>query len=112
QAVWLRVEQPAPASKQQKEPVEQDEKLDETFVGTIKSIHVENGYGFVECEETHARYDRDVFLHKSHFHNFKVGDAVRFKVTVEKGKPKCRELSAAVAAAKTSVAVAAADEGS
>ena len=36
-----------------------------TFVGVVKSANQSQGYGFIDCKETHAVYSRDVFLHKS-----------------------------------------------
>eukprot|EP00392_Amoebophrya_sp_AT5.2_P007937 g7956.t1 len=34
------------------------------FLGVIKSYSRQKGYGFVACEETHALYGRDVFMHQ------------------------------------------------
>jgi len=66
-----------------------------TYLGTVKSFNEENGYGFITCEQTKLRFQRDVFLHKSQRQDFKAGDKVSFKINVEKGQPKAHALQAA-----------------
>merc|ERR1719313_1897545 len=34
------------------------------FRGTIKSYFKEKGYGFIDCQQAHMSYGRDVFLYK------------------------------------------------
>jgi cold shock CspA family protein len=36
-----------------------------SFVGFVKAINSGSGTGFIECEETYAKFGRDVFLHKN-----------------------------------------------
>eukprot|EP00930_Biecheleria_cincta_P082372 TRINITY_DN72111_c0_g1_i1.p1 TRINITY_DN72111_c0_g1~~TRINITY_DN72111_c0_g1_i1.p1 ORF type:complete len:348 (-),score=64.90 TRINITY_DN72111_c0_g1_i1:12-1055(-) len=68
------------------------------YVGTIKSFREEKGYGFIACEQTHQRFNRDVFLHYSQLREFKVGDKVKFKICIDskqgdiEGKPKALAL--------------------
>lgn len=65
-----------------------------TYVGTIKWFHKENsvpaslrkkdaGCGFITCEETHKMFERDVWVYPSKLEGFKIGDTVRFKVSID-----------------------------
>jgi cold shock CspA family protein len=57
------------------------EVLDKTeYIGTVARYDGEKGFGFIECEETRAKYNRDVFIHKSALGNFEVGMFVKFQV--------------------------------
>eukprot|EP00927_Polykrikos_kofoidii_P078730 TRINITY_DN75545_c0_g1_i1.p1 TRINITY_DN75545_c0_g1~~TRINITY_DN75545_c0_g1_i1.p1 ORF type:complete len:358 (+),score=58.87 TRINITY_DN75545_c0_g1_i1:66-1139(+) len=65
-----------------------------TFTGIVKSFVEEKGFGFIECEETHQIFNRDVFLHHSQLSGFAVGDKVQFRVSVDtKGLPKSYDLA-------------------
>merc|ERR1719313_2850313 len=59
------------------------------FQGKVKSYNESKGWGFIECEETHKLFKRDVFLTKSHARSLKVGSRVEFAVTLNgpKGEP-------------------------
>jgi len=69
----------------------------EVFVGQVKSYASQQGYGFIDCEETFARYSSDVFLHKNQVEEkmkrVAKGDKVRFCVTMNKaGRPQARDV--------------------
>jgi len=67
-----------------------------SYSGVIKSFNSDQGYGFIECEQTMQRFKRDVFLHKNQLQNCKVGDKVIFtiKVNVDKqGRPQPKALT-------------------
>merc|ERR1711972_675036 len=48
------------------------------FQGRIKSFNLEKGWGFIECPQTYAIYNRDVFLHKAEVGEMQVGAFVAF----------------------------------
>lgn len=60
------------------------------YEGRIKSFKEDTGYGFISCDETFKKFNRDVFLHHKQLANCKakVGDLVRFKIFESKGQPK------------------------
>jgi len=63
------------------------------FQGRIKSFNSKQGFGFIECPEAHARFGRDVFLHKAQIGDLKVGAEVFFSVEANKqGMPQARDL--------------------
>merc|ERR1712066_1099380 len=54
------------------------------YQGRIKSFNSEKGFGFIECEQTFAHYNRDVFLHKAQIGDMAVGTWVSFTCEVSK----------------------------
>ncbi|CAE7251901.1 unnamed protein product [Symbiodinium natans] len=62
------------------------EAEDEKYTGRIKSFNPAKGYGFISCDETFARFNRDVFLHHSQLNGFKAGDEVNFRIFVDRTK--------------------------
>merc|ERR1719379_840200 len=63
------------------------------FLGRIKSFNQQKGFGFVECPEAHAVYNRDVFLHKAQIGTFQIGSTVSFAVEMNKqNMPQARDL--------------------
>lgn len=67
-------------------------KVDGTFTGRLKSLSMkeDRGYGFIECAETMAAYNRDVFI-SSEFvpQGAEIGDQLQFSVTLsDKGHPR------------------------
>lgn len=75
-----------------------DAPQEETFVGQVKSYAPQQGYGFIECQDTFDKYKSDVFLHKNQVENGPLkrvskGDSVRFSVEMnKKGRPQARNL--------------------
>lgn len=64
------------------------------YRGRIKSFNVEKGFGFIECPETFAQFNRDVFLHKAQFGEMTVGTEVTFQVETNKqGMPQAKDLA-------------------
>jgi len=59
---------------------------DKKYSGRIKSFNASKGYGFISCDETHARFNRDVFLHHSQLNGLKAGDEVHFRIFVDRTK--------------------------
>jgi len=63
------------------------------YRGTIKSFNPEKGFGFIECAETYAQFNRDVFLHKAQFGDMTVNTEVTFLVETNKqGMPQAKDL--------------------
>eukprot|EP00442_Polarella_glacialis_P008887 CAMPEP_0115142776 /NCGR_PEP_ID=MMETSP0227-20121206/60364_1 /TAXON_ID=89957 /ORGANISM="Polarella glacialis, Strain CCMP 1383" /LENGTH=467 /DNA_ID=CAMNT_0002551453 /DNA_START=113 /DNA_END=1516 /DNA_ORIENTATION=+ len=60
------------------------------FEGILKSISSKNGYGFIDCPETHALYGRDVFVDSALLpEGMQVKDRVIFSLALsEKGHPR------------------------
>jgi len=83
------------ASRSGKGAASEPEKF---YVGRIKSYAPQQGYGFIECEETWVLYNADVFLHKNQVEggNLKkanLGDTVQFCVERNKaGRPQARNV--------------------
>merc|ERR1719189_1140528 len=64
------------------------------YRGRIKSFNPEKGFGFIECPETYAQFNRDVFLHKAQFGDMTVGTEVTFLVETNKqGMPQAKDLA-------------------
>jgi len=63
------------------------------FTGTIKSFADGTGYGFIECEQIKAEYNKDIFLHRDHKKGYQVGNTVKFTcVLTGKGQPQAKDL--------------------
>lgn len=66
-----------------------------TYTGSIKSVSVEKGYGFITCSDLTAQgFTGDVFLHQKNFGQFHVGEQVLFSAHLLNGKLQGRELQA------------------
>mmetsp|Transcript_158929 Transcript_158929/g.289776 ORF Transcript_158929/g.289776 Transcript_158929/m.289776 type:complete len:586 (-) Transcript_158929:103-1860(-) len=66
-----------------------DSIFDMRFSGRVKSFHSANGFGFIECEELHRRFQRDVFVHRSQINECTVGMEVYFRIFLNsKGQPQ------------------------
>ena len=59
------------------------------FLGTVKSYNHAKGWGFIECQETYALFQCDVFLTKMHAFELGVGGSVEFSVILKgpQGEP-------------------------
>jgi len=65
------------------------------FVGKVKKYSADQGYGFVECEETFSIFKGDIFLHRNQVEaaNIVQGNLVTFSVEVSsKGQPQARNV--------------------
>lgn len=63
------------------------------FQGRIKSINADKGFGFIECQQTYAQHNRDVFLHKAQIGDLQEGSYVQFSCEVNKqGMPQARDV--------------------
>lgn len=78
--------------------VEVEKVEEEWYVGEVKSFAPVQGYGFIQCEDTFARFNSDVFLHKRQVEEgplkrVQKGDKVRFSVEMNKaGRPQARNV--------------------
>lgn len=61
------------------------------FTGAIKSFNPVNGFGFIDCPETFARFNRDVFLHHTQMGDCVLGQQVAFS---SRGQPQARAVQA------------------
>lgn len=68
---------------------------DKEFEGSVKSLSVKHGYGFIVCEEVHRIYGRDVCLPKDVVPDgTDVLDRLRFSLTLsDKGHPQAATVS-------------------
>lgn len=65
------------------------------FVGTIKSFSMNTGYGFIDCNDLRADFEKDTFLRGDDIGDFSEGDKVRFDAYLNpKGNPQARNLQA------------------
>merc|ERR1712031_139904 len=66
------------------------------YTGTLKSFSARNDYGFVECDETKALFQRDVYVHGNLLPKKEVGTKVKFTVGMnQKGHPQVQKCSLA-----------------
>jgi len=71
---------------------------EEWFVGEVKSYAPQQGYGFIQCEDTFTKFNSDVFLHRKQVEEGPLkrvarGDKVRFSITMNKaGRPQARNV--------------------
>merc|ERR1719507_1860614 len=64
--------------------------------GVIKSFNPQAGFGFIQCEELHAVFGNDVFLHQKQLGDFVPGATVTFAVCLSKdNKPQAYDLMSA-----------------
>eukprot|EP01065_Artemidia_motanka_P031225 TRINITY_DN37495_c0_g1_i1.p1 TRINITY_DN37495_c0_g1~~TRINITY_DN37495_c0_g1_i1.p1 ORF type:complete len:316 (+),score=90.04 TRINITY_DN37495_c0_g1_i1:64-1011(+) len=65
------------------------------FRGTIKAINTEKGFAFIQCDQTHLHYRRDVYVNLAEVdEDLQCGDSVDFSVIVtEDGKPQAKQIS-------------------
>lgn len=65
------------------------------YTGSVARFDMSKGYGFIMCDNTKGKYNRDVFLRKNQFIELElqVGDVVQFQVELnEKGFPQARNI--------------------
>lgn len=74
-------------------PIDESGGLLGEFEGKIKSFSDEKGWGFIECPDVKAQYDRDVFLYFSQKKDYRVGHKVKFTCVLNKdGMPAAKDL--------------------
>jgi len=90
---------PAPTGKRFREeefPIDttQLQERAKQFYGVVNKYDHEKGYGFLDCPETYALYNRSVFIHKAQWvQGLQLGDVVSFKVELnDKGWPQARDV--------------------
>eukprot|EP00971_Amphidinium_carterae_P237756 4720160-Amphidinium_carterae.1 len=67
------------------------------YRGKVKTFNAQKGFGFIDCQETHALYARDVFLHQRQAQEagLKEGMECTFEVDKNaKGQPQARNVQA------------------
>jgi cold shock CspA family protein len=64
------------------------------YVGRLKNFNQAHGYGFIECKQSFADYNRDVFIHKSMMLDFwHLGAFVEFRVMFnDKQQPQAMDV--------------------
>merc|ERR1712194_325563 len=63
------------------------------FTGTIKTFNEMKGFGFIECEDIKAKYEKDVWLHGCQMKGYRVGHTVKFTAYLtKKGDPQAKDL--------------------
>merc|ERR1719329_1323001 len=68
------------------------------YTGAVARFDLSKGYGFIQCDATKHRYQRDVFLRKNMYidMDLQIGELVTFQVELsEKGFPQARNVSRA-----------------
>lgn len=78
--------------------MEPEEQTQQEYLGRVKTFSSSMGYGFISCDETWGRYQKDVFLHKKQATEagIAVGDPVRFTVVIKDGgRPQARDVEKA-----------------
>lgn len=68
------------------------------YTGSVARFDLSKGYGFIQCEATKHRYQRDVFLRKNMYidMDLQLGELVTFQVELsEKGFPQARNVTRA-----------------
>lgn len=85
---------PAQARQGQKRPL--GGRAANNHVGRIVSFNPSKGWGYINCPELFAIYQKDVFLHNDYIaegSNFGINDTVSFSVELnEKGMPQARDI--------------------
>eukprot|EP00812_Abedinium_dasypus_P004147 NODE_1515_length_1121_cov_266.260788.p1 GENE.NODE_1515_length_1121_cov_266.260788~~NODE_1515_length_1121_cov_266.260788.p1 ORF type:complete len:303 (+),score=100.03 NODE_1515_length_1121_cov_266.260788:3-911(+) len=73
-----------------------------SYVGTIKSFSIRNGYGFIECDTLKEEgHPNDVFLHHTQKAGLDVGNVVAFTAYLNKaGQPQAKDIVLQGGAAK------------
>lgn len=68
------------------------------YTGAVARFDLSKGYGFIQCDATKHRYQRDVFLRKNMYidMDLQIGELVTFQVELsEKGFPQARNVTRA-----------------
>jgi len=71
------------------------------FSGKVKNFNQEQGYGFIQCDETFPLFFSDIFLHQNEADGLQVGSQVSFHIHFnENGQPQANSVSAVGGVAK------------
>eukprot|EP01062_Namystynia_karyoxenos_P062993 TRINITY_DN55824_c0_g1_i1.p1 TRINITY_DN55824_c0_g1~~TRINITY_DN55824_c0_g1_i1.p1 ORF type:complete len:250 (+),score=36.72 TRINITY_DN55824_c0_g1_i1:112-750(+) len=63
------------------------------YVGTIKKIITEGGFGFLRCGATFRKYGKDVFVPAHETRGLAIGDRVAFEIALSHhGRPQARNV--------------------
>lgn len=63
------------------------------YRGHVKCFDEGRGFGFIICDEAQEKFKHDVFVHQKQLNGFRPGDAVMFRVNLNKqGKPQATAL--------------------
>mmetsp|Transcript_88268 Transcript_88268/g.175414 ORF Transcript_88268/g.175414 Transcript_88268/m.175414 type:complete len:662 (+) Transcript_88268:70-2055(+) len=66
------------------------------YLGTIKFLDSQKGFGFIRCDETYRIYGKDVYATPNQVDGFRVGDQVRFSMKENlRGHPQAISLMSA-----------------
>jgi cold shock CspA family protein len=71
------------------------------FTGNVKNFNHEQGYGFIQCDETFPLFLSDIFLHQNEADGLQVGSQVSFRIHFNgNGQPQANSVSAVGGVAK------------
>jgi len=66
---------------------------DGRYIGKIKTIGEDRGFGFIDCDATYAEYEKDIFVPRALLGNAEEGTEVTFLVQeTEDGKPRATDI--------------------
>lgn len=72
-----------------------DDSANSGYHGILKTFDYSRGYGFIACADTHAIFQRDVFIHHSQMGGLEIGQRVLFEVTTNaRGQPQAKDVVA------------------
>jgi cold shock CspA family protein len=73
-----------------------EESEEAIYEGTIKQFAEDKGWGFIQCEETHQLYNKDIFIHRNELNGYvpAQGEAVQFAVKISnQGRPEATRVN-------------------
>lgn len=62
------------------------------YVGILARFDYQKGYGFVTCEETHARFGKDIYLAREYLGGAEVLDSIIFSVGFNDKGPRAQQV--------------------
>jgi len=66
-----------------------------TFNGSVKRLEHEQGYGFIQCDDTFPLFHSDIFLHQNEAAGLELGSEVTFHIHFNaKGQPQANSVTA------------------
>ena len=73
------------------------------FAGIVKGFNAEKGWGHIDCADTRAYFNKDLFLHRNHLggHIPQVGEEIYFNVGLNSnGQPEAVNINQGSAVAR------------
>eukprot|EP00927_Polykrikos_kofoidii_P060827 TRINITY_DN55735_c0_g1_i1.p1 TRINITY_DN55735_c0_g1~~TRINITY_DN55735_c0_g1_i1.p1 ORF type:complete len:552 (-),score=38.94 TRINITY_DN55735_c0_g1_i1:68-1723(-) len=82
------------AQQHQAEDLHNHMQMKPGYIGTVKSVNLSKGFGFISCPETEIVYASDVFWNTNKADSFKPGQQVTFTVEEVNHRPQARDIRA------------------